>query len=228
MASERAYFQGVILLIKAVIFDFDGTVADTLPICYYAFQQVFLEYDGRDLTPTQIREMFGPPEAEILERRLANQSDIDGAIHDYYRHYEDKHTTYTTLSEPMRRLLVDLREAGFKTGIFTGKGRRSLDISLQKLSLNGLFDVMVAGDDVAKPKPDPEGLHWILAHLGIRPDEVVFLGDSDVDVEAGKRAGVHTVGVQWLPEYVAEVFHSKPDFVFREIDDCRRFLNLNG
>ncbi len=214
-------------MIKTVIFDFDGTLADTLPICYYAFQQVFLTYDKREITEAEIKAMFGPSEVGILQNNLVNQTHIEDAISDYYHHYEEKHEYCVHPFEPVNRLLSDMREAGFQIAIFTGKGRRSLDISLNQLRLNGFFDVIITGDDVTNPKPNPQGLQLIMQSIGSRPEETVLLGDSDADIEAGKRVNVQSVRVQWLPDSVMENFHYKPGYVFRTVDECRRFLNLN-
>lgn len=210
---------------KTVVFDFDGTLADTLPICYYAFQEVFRTYDKHDLSDAEIHNMFGPSEIGIIQQNLANQDHVNEAISLYYRVYADKHKELVKVSLPIIDLLADIKNSGYKIAIFTGKGRRSLDISLEKLEFNDLFDISVTGDDVVNPKPDPEGLYLIMKALDSLPTETVMVGDGDADVEAGKRGGVRTVRVEWLPNVAHTNFRTVPDYV---ISNVKGFLGLIG
>lgn len=195
---------------KAIIFDFDGTLADTLPVCFYAFQSVFKEFDDIEVTEDEIKSMFGPSETGIIKENLKNSS-WDQAIDMYYHKYSEKHVELVTANEEVKNLLHLLKKQEFKLAIVTGKARRSLDISLDHLDMNDLFDVIITGDDVSKPKPHPEGLNQALTFLNITNDEAMFIGDSDADIEAGKKANVHTIGVQWLPNFQTQTFSIQPD-----------------
>jgi pyrophosphatase PpaX len=210
---------------KAVVFDFDGTVADTLPVCFYAFQQVFRKFDGRELTKEEILAMFGPSEADIIGQNLTNQSEITNAISYYYQSYQEKHNEYVRPFTSLHDLLLDMKKAGYQIAIFTGKGRRSLDISLNQLKLN-LFDILIAGDDVTQPKPDPQGLFIIMEELDSQPRDIIMIGDSDADIEAGMRANVQTVRVEWLPSALPRSFRRKPDYVFTEVKELRSLLGV--
>lgn len=209
------------LIIKAVIFDFDGTLADTLPVCFYAFQAVFKDFDNLEITSEEIKAMFGPSETGIIRENLLNKNS-DKAIELYYEKYSEKHLLLVPDNEEMNTLLLNLKSAGYKLGIVTGKARRSLDISLKCLNMNDLFDVIVTGDDVHMPKPHPEGINKALKQLKIESSEAVFLGDSDADILAGKQANVHTIGVQWLPNFQSLEFSMQPNQIFNSIDEFRQ------
>lgn len=202
---------------KAIIFDFDGTLADTLPICFYAFQAVFKEFDNIEVTSDEIKAMFGPSETGIIRENLIN-SNHDQAIELYYEKYSEKHRELVLDNEKMNDLLLQLKREGYKLGIVTGKARRSLLISLECLNMSDLFDVIITGDDVDTPKPHPEGVNKALEHLNIKNTEAVFLGDSEADILAGKQANVHTIGVQWLPNYQTLEFSVQPDQMFSEAE----------
>ena len=188
--------------IKAVVFDFDGTLANTLPICFYAFQQVFKEFDNRELSSDEIKSMFGPSETGIIRDNLLNPNK-EQAIELYYTKYKEKHTELVEFNQNMDDLLRFIKAKGMKLGIVTGKARRSLDISLQALNMEEWFDVSITGDDVINPKPNPEGVCRALSFLGVKNSETMFIGDSEADILAGKQADVFTIGVNWLPEYQA-------------------------
>lgn len=85
--------------IKAILFDFDGTIADTLPICFYSFQKVFSKYDHRSLSHQDIIDMFGPSEVGIIQQNLINKSQIKDAIHDYYVYYEKEHPNLVSMRQ---------------------------------------------------------------------------------------------------------------------------------
>ena len=185
---------------KAVIFDFDGTLANTLPICYFAFQSVFKDFDNKVLSANEIKEMFGPSETGIIRNNLSH-ANIDDAIEQYYAKYSEFHDQLVDNNEEIEHLLRNLKNAGIKLGIVTGKARRSLDISLKILQMEDYFDVVITGDDVIEPKPHPEGVLKTLTLLEIDNKDAIFIGDSDADIIAGLKANVFTIGVQWLPDF---------------------------
>ncbi len=108
-------------------------------------------------------------------------------------------------------MLNQFKARGHKLGVITGKGRRSLDISLRHLIPEDVFDVTIAGDEVTNPKPHPEGVLNAMKRLGSRPEHSVFIGDSEFDFVAGKAAGVKTVGVRWFDENEEFSWSEKPD-----------------
>jgi len=208
---------------KAIIFDFDGTVADTLPTIYYSFRTIFKQFDDEELTDEDVKAMFGPSEVGIIRDRLTYK-DKEKAMETFYRVYADSHAELVKENQEMQELLAFLKENQFKLGIMTGKGRRSLDTSLEMLNLAPYFDVTIAGDEVEQPKPHPEGVHKVMELLEVKPEESMYIGDSDADIKAGSRAGVMTVGVQWLPDYQAPEFTEKPDKYFTEVGDFKKFV----
>lgn len=209
---------------KAVIFDFDGTLANTLPICYYAFQNVFKEFDNKDLSSEEIKAMFGPSETGIIKENLTHLNK-EKAIELYYEKYLENHSNLVKRNAEIDEMIKHLRDNGIKLGIVTGKARRSLDISLKALQMDNCFDVMITGDDVINPKPHPEGVNKALSLLGVENNDAMFIGDSDADIQAGKKAKVHTVGVQWLPDYQAVEFEIEPDSFFNSVNQFVDYIN---
>ncbi|WP_442600353.1 HAD family hydrolase [Neobacillus sp. D3-1R] len=203
---------------KAVIFDFDGTLADTLPVCFYAFQAVFKEFDNLEINEKEIVAMFGPSETGIIKENLKNQNH-DLAIERYYEKYREHHPQIVQDNQEINDLLNHLKSQGYKLGVVTGKGSRSLDISLEELQMQEMFDVIITGDDVTIPKPHPEGLNKALAMLGVQNHEAIFIGDSDADISAGKQANIYTIGVQWLPNFQTVQFTVQPNLTLNSIKE---------
>ncbi|MDI2588940.1 HAD family hydrolase [Psychrobacillus sp. NEAU-3TGS] len=209
---------------KAIIFDFDGTLANTLPICYYSFQSVFKEFDDKNLSPEDIRAMFGPSETGIIRENLVHPNK-EQAIELYYEKYLEKHLLLVEPNNEMDELLRSIKENGHKLGIVTGKARRSLEISLKALQMDGLFDVIITGDDVINPKPHPEGIIKALSLLDVNKEDAMFVGDSEADIAAGVSAGLLTIGVQWLEDYQTADFITQPNRIIKEIKHFNHILN---
>ncbi|QQK78293.1 HAD family hydrolase [Salicibibacter cibarius] len=208
---------------KAILFDFDGTLANTLPVVHHAFQTTFATFDGKNLSAQEVMSMFGPSETEIIRKNLVNQAKND-AIETYYEAYKKNHARLVHNNEDINNLLRSLKsDQGIKVGIVTGKARRSLDLSLEALGMEHFFDVIITGDDVERPKPDPEGIQQALSIVKTDTDQAMFLGDSDADIEAGLAAKVYTIGVQWLPEYQTTDFKQQPHRILKRVEE---FNNL--
>lgn len=212
---------------KAILFDFDGTLADTLPVCFSSFEGVFRDFDNREVTREEIKSMFGPSETGIIRENLKSQN-AEKAIERYYQIYQERHKDLVESNDEMTSLIKQLKNDGYKLGIVTGKARRSLDISLECLELSNHFDVIITGDDVEKPKPHPEGIFKAIDYLKLEKSEVIFLGDSDADISAGKQAGVYTIGVQWLPNFQTEEFSVQPDAFFKRLEELNAFLQSHN
>lgn len=196
---------------------------ETLPVCYIAFQSVFKEFDNRELSTDEISAMFGPSETGIIRENLKNSSK-EKAIELYYKVYSEHHRQSVQPNNEIIEMIRYLKEKQIKTGIVTGKARRSLDISLKALQMDKLFEVTITGDDVINPKPHPEGVVKALSLLEAENNESMFIGDSDADIEAGLGASVYTTGVQWLPNYQPSDFSVKPNFIFETVSDFKKYL----
>jgi pyrophosphatase PpaX len=111
-----------------------------------------------------------------------------------------------------------LKSKDLKLGIYTGKARRSFEISCNHLDMGRFFDFSITGDDVEKPKPDPEGLVKALSIMNLCNHEVLYVGDSDADIEAGFRAGIKTIGVTWFTNGDAK-FITSPSHIISDINE---------
>ncbi|MGH2547818.1 MAG: HAD family hydrolase [Thermomicrobiales bacterium] len=212
---------------QTVVFDFDGTIASTLPLIYRTFNAVLEPRIGKTISDAELRSHFGPPDNVILGRYVGEAAQAS-AFDEYIALYERDHNDYVHLFDGMREILVDIKEAGSRIGIMTGKSRISAKISLRELGIADLIEVLVAGDDVVMPKPHPEGVIAALAQLGHQPGETgVMIGDSAADIFAGRDAGVATIAVTWgVPEH-DELLASRPDVTCETTAQLRTELGLD-
>lgn len=210
--------------IKHIIFDFDGTLADTWPVMYQVISGVFQRYDGRQVLIEDMYALAGPTELQIIEQHLSNREQVEAAITEYVAEYEQRHEELVERNTEIADLLVSLRQSDIGIAMFTGKSRRTLDISLDKLGWEVSFDKIVTGDDVEKRKPSAEGIHLILNELGWAKGETIFVGDSNDDMLAGQEAGIRTFAAQWMAVVQDKDYRVLPERIFNEVEAFKQFV----
>ncbi|HPO50963.1 MAG TPA: HAD family hydrolase, partial [Spirochaetota bacterium] len=155
--------------IEAILFDFDGTLANTLPLIFDSFRGLFREFKNQEITPAEVESMFGPTEIGIIKKQFKEK--IPEVIEKFYKTYEEKHIDFQHKEEEFIDLLEFIKSKGLKIGIVTGKGRDTLNISLRLLKMDKYFDVLISGDDVQDPKPSPEGIYKALEKINVLPEK---------------------------------------------------------
>ena len=175
---------------RAVVFDLDGTLLDSLGFVLRALEHA-LEPFGVRPSPDIFTRLGGPPQrflpelvpdpvgAEAVLARLA-------AFHRTHGHLLE-------LYEGAAALLRELHASDVKLAIWTGRDRSSAEALLKRHEISPLLGALVCGDDLDSHKPNPCGLQAILHRLQVAPNEALLVGDADVDVEGGAAAGVDTI-----------------------------------
>jgi phosphoglycolate phosphatase len=179
-------------IVVLLAFDFDGTIMDTLRDLAEAASDLAEAYGGARLTEAQAAAMIGDGAPLFVRRILAHvglHEVPDGAVARYLDFYERRvfdHTTpYPGVTELLRRLSGTHRLA-----LLTNKPETSARALLQHTGLDTWFDDCVFGDGALPRKPDPAGLRWLMARAGTGHADTVMVGDSIMDLEAGRAAGV--------------------------------------
>jgi len=209
-----------------VIFDLDGTLGDTLPLIYRAFNAALEPEYGRTLSESEVRKLFGPPDNHILRRLLPGPAG-DAAVQRYVDIYVREHAELARAFDGINDIVDRARASGFRIGVVTGKSRETALYSLEAFGLRDDFAAIYGGDDVEKQKPDPEAVVKILDDLGHQPGDLgFFVGDSAADVIAGRAAGLRTIAVTWGSPDHDELFASNPDVVVNTTDELAAALGL--
>ncbi len=208
-------------MLRGFIFDLDGTLGDTLPVCFQAFAAVFRRRLGRHFSPPEIHAMFGPSEEGILKRLCPE--DPEGALEEYLAEYRVAHSSCPRPFPGVRNCLDLLAGSGVELAVVTGKGPRSAEISLERFDLAGRFPIVEAGSPDGGVKPT--AMARVLAAWGLDPRQVAGVGDAVADVRSARRAGILSVAAAWAPDADGERLAAcMPDRHFRRVADFRAWI----
>jgi len=180
---------------RACLFDLDGTLIDSTEAIVESTARALAELGWPALDRAVIVGHIGYklealfPERHLEERRLL--IDVIG------RHYDALCEAGTALCPGMGDLVETLARRGVPMGIVTSKRRHHAEAVLAALGLEDRFRVVVACEDVARMKPDPEGLVRALEALAVPAADCLYVGDTRLDVAAARGAGVAVAGVSW-------------------------------
>lgn len=203
---------------RALLLDLDGTIADTLPHIFEAYRHAVAPWVERPPTDAEVEATFGPAERGCIAR-MVPETDLDEAERRFHDYYESHHGRGVRVVEGIADAIDHARGLGWRTGVFTGKGRRSARFTLAELGLAARIEHLVTSDDVARPKPDPEGVFNASKALDVPTDRILLAGDSPADVSAGRDAGAKTAAVLWAAFQPERLRTAGADFVCERIGD---------
>ena len=209
-------------MIKAAVFDLDGTLIDSTEAIVASFNHTF-DALGTDRPPRQrIIDTIG----YTLENqfRQISGSDPGEAIRIYRAHYAETARESTFLLPGAERSLDRLEAAGMRLGFATSKQRKYAEMLLAHMGVLGRFECRIGPEDITHPKPHPEALLACLERLGLDSSEMVFVGDTSFDVGAAKAARVRCLCVTTGYETRQQLEELAPEAVFDSLDEVTDYL----
>lgn len=201
---------------RTVIFDLDGTIADTLPLCIAAFKKSVEPLLGQTITDDEIIATFGPSEEGTI-RRLIPEHEAAG-VQSYLKHYEDLHFTCPSAFPGIKELLQKLKDKGVQLAMVTGKGAHSTVISLKQFGLGQYFQVTETGSPEGPNKIN--GIRNVLERLNCGANDAIYVGDAPSDIRYCKEVGVPIAAAAWASTTNAEeLIPLKPDWIFYSVEE---------
>ena len=208
--------------LQGLIFDMDGTLGDTVPMCVAAIQRTFLYYTGRSFSSAEIIAMFGYSEEGIFQRLLPDN--WTKAVDMYMDEYERAHADFPEPFNGIPALLASSQRRGLHLGIVTGKGARSSRISTRTWGLDPYFSGIETGSMDGPVKP--RGMRTLLKQWGLPPQAVAYVGDAPSDIDAAREVGVLAVSAAWAQSTDASALAERnPDALFTRVEDFALWLD---
>lgn len=181
---------------KAVLFDFDGTIADTNQLIINSWQYTYNKIYGRDGDVKEILKTFGEPLWKSIET-LFPERDVEETTKTYreyqYNHFDEE----IGIFPGMKETIVRLSELGYKTAVVTSRLKPTTLQGLKSFGLLEYMDAVITVEDCAESKPNPGPVLTALKTLNVEAKDAVMVGDSQFDVICANRAGCTSVLVDW-------------------------------
>lgn len=200
-------------MLKAVLFDLDGTLLDTGKGVVKSVEYTIKKMGFRSLTQEELESFVGPP----IKNKLKTEFDLDEAtaiegMNVFRKHYGEEDIYIAEPYDGIEDLLVELRKLNIKTGVATYKREDQATKLLQKFGLADKFDI-IHGSDKQGKLTKADIVNNCILDLNVMPEKTVLVGDSDNDAIGARQAGLKFIGVTY-------------GFGFKTKDDVKRFDNI--
>lgn len=206
----------------AVIWDFDGTLADTVPAIVAAHHVATESVLGYRLDEDVIRSRIGEPARRRIASLVGDRAD------EVFAAYDQCMRSYTPADTPLfpgtAELLEELAEGGVELGVVTSRQRAQMLPVLDYFEIGKLFSAIVCLEDTTAHKPDPSPIIRGLEELSVAPRRAGYVGDGVVDVRAAEAVGVGSVAVTWGAGTAANLRRARPSALVHTVSELRSCL----
>src|ERR1041384_870525 len=201
--------------IKALLFDWDGTLVDSAHLGLAAFEKTFSELGV--VFAHEIYEAKYSPNWYSTYEALGLPKELWQTADDLWiRHYGEQSAP---LLDGVGETLLTLHDKGYQLGIVSSGSRSRVGREVQQSALRDAFSVIICNEDIVNKKPDPEGLVLAMRELNVSPSQCAYVGDAPEDIEMGRRGNVKTVGVRSTYPSSARVPAANPDLYLERISE---------
>lgn len=198
----------------AALFDVDGTLLDSTEFVLGAFAETLRRHGGETRSFPALATFVGPPLTECYQR-LAPGLD-PSLLCATHRAWQREHLHLVKPYPHAGKVLQTLRENGVRLAAVTARSKVSSVDSLRHAGLSDWLDLIISAEDAPRTKPHPDPLLLALERLGATPATAVMVGDTAADIEAGRAAGMRTIGAEY-GFFGAALATSRPDWMVRDI-----------
>ncbi|QTF06844.1 phosphoglycolate phosphatase [Brenneria izadpanahii] len=211
--------------IRGLAFDLDGTLINSLPGLAAAIDLALQAHSLPAAGEARVAAWIGNGADVLVERALrwAGAEPTPQRIREtretFDRYYEQTVNGGSELFPQVKETLAHLSAQGFPMAVVTNKPTPFVAPLLASLGIDAYFSLIIGGDDVIVKKPHPAPLYLVLGKLGLRADELLFVGDSRNDIQASQAAGCPCVGMTYGYNYGEAIESSHPDIVLDRFAD---------
>src|SRR5665648_49174 len=207
--------------LKGFIFDLDGTLINSLPVVRNSLIATLLKFSGRVYADKELFPLYGPSEEGIFKKLYPDS--WREALEFYLDEYDRVHIEYTKPFPEILEALTLLQERKMKLALVSGKGPRSMEISLEHSGLEHFFELIITGSELRASKP--EHIRQVLKLWNFSPEEVVYIGDIAYDVQSAKEVGVLPISALWAETVqVQKVLAANPAFAFDTVESFNEWI----
>lgn len=210
-------------MLKAVIFDFDGTIGDTLKLVIESLREAVSPFTDKVLSDDEIAATFGPiEEGSIL--KFVDEKHYEEACLRLYEAYARLHKEITP--KPFTGvvdLIQYLKDKNLIVTLATGKGAKTCEISLKQYQMENIFDKIKTGS--IKGGIKPQMMQEIIQDYKLNPSDVIYIGDAPTDIDAARQVGVKIASVLYGTRIEEDAVKAKnPDAICYSVEELKQYL----
>ena len=215
--------------LETFLFDLDGTLINSADDIVEAVNYTLKQLNRKPLPKDEIIKHVGYGGRKLMEDVLKTDDNelIEKATNIFREYYLSHPCVYTTPYPYIEDLLKFLKEKGKKVGVITNKYEEVSKKILDKLKLSKYIDIVIGSDTVGEKKPSAKPINFALNHLGTEAKKSILIGDSEVDIQAGKNANSKTGLVLYGYGKIELAKQFKPDYIFKSPVDILKTLEAN-
>jgi phosphoglycolate phosphatase len=215
---------------RAVLFDLDGTLSDSLPDIAWALNEARAQHGFPPVSQHDVGRWVGAGAAALIARSVGVAEDDPRAIAllaSFLAIYEAHACDRSRLFPGVRELLEELRRRGVRTAVTTNKPAAACTALLEGLGIAKLFDAVVTPEIAGAKKPDPRFMAFALTALGVAAKEALVVGDGVQDLQAAQAAAIPCVGILGGYAGAAALRACRPDWCVQTIGELAKRLDLD-
>lgn len=214
-------------MLKAILFDLDGTLLNTNHLIFSSFRQTFNELLlNESLSDEEIIDCIGPTLHQTGLKYFPKNP--EQFVQRYRHYYQLNHDEMIEIFLGVVEMLNSLKELGLKLVIVTSKKRDMTIKGLKYTKLYDYFDLIISSDDIINPKPHPEPIETVLKYYQLDQDECLMVGDNSHDIECAHHAGIKSVGVSWAIRGADYLKKYHPTYIINEASDLLNIVKKEG
>lgn len=218
-------------MIKACMFDLDGTLCNTLASIASFANAALKAYGLKEHDVQKYRMMVGNGRDKLIERMIvASNGTMDANLFDkvgtlYDKLYGENPLNLVVPYDGVPEMLKDFKDKGIKTAVISNKPDDMTRLVVKGILGNENFDIIRGSLPEFPKKPDPTSPLDILDKLGVNPEECLYVGDSGVDMQTAKNAGMTSVGCAWGFRGAEELKANGADYIINSADEILDILD---
>lgn len=205
-----------------VLFDLDGTLANTIPLIIASYQHTFRKMHGIEVSETEAKSWIGRPLLDFFEENYPEQG---ASLTAEYRAWNEAHIEELIESyDGTAELCDELVSAGLRVGVVTSKMRHMAKWTMELTGFGDGVELLVGTEDTHAHKPNPEPLLRALEMLEATPEDAIYVGDAIFDIQAAQAAGMEAIAVTWGAGHVDALEAQNPDYLVNTVAELRELL----
>ncbi|MAH32872.1 hypothetical protein CL615_00615 [archaeon] len=198
--------------LKAVLFDLDGVIVDSLDLWFGIFNRVRKDFKLKQISKQEFTKNVWGGSVDADVKRYYNNMD-PGKLEKIYKSHIMSYANKSKLMPDAKRVLKKIKDKKIKIGLATNNFKNAVNAILKFHKIDNYFDAVVTGNDIEKAKPFPDSILKLCEKLKIMPDEAIYVGDTKNDYKAGKSAGCFVVGL-----------NTQGDLIISELKDIQELI----